>query len=227
MKITWLGQAGLLFEIGNKTVIVDPYLSDSVAKIQPQNYRRQPIDERFLRYQPDIIVITHAHLDHLDAETLRHYLIPEASPLVLAPDGSWQKLRELFPNKANYVLFNTGTTWHEGGVTLRAVKAEHSDPAAIGLILSAEGKNYYITGDTLYNEQVFDSLPDMPIEGLFLPINGVGNNMNIADAQAFATRVRARRTVPMHFGLFDELDATAFDVEGCVVPQIYAAISLN
>ena len=32
MKITWLGQAGLLFEIEDKTIVIDPYLSDSVAK---------------------------------------------------------------------------------------------------------------------------------------------------------------------------------------------------
>lgn len=37
MRITWLGQAGLLFETGGLKIVVDPYLSDSVAKLQPQN----------------------------------------------------------------------------------------------------------------------------------------------------------------------------------------------
>ncbi len=37
MKITWLGQAGLLFESNGIKLIVDPYLSDSVEKINPQN----------------------------------------------------------------------------------------------------------------------------------------------------------------------------------------------
>lgn len=32
MKITWLGQAGLLFETGETTILVDPYLSNSVEK---------------------------------------------------------------------------------------------------------------------------------------------------------------------------------------------------
>ena len=37
MKITWLGQAGLLFETNGVTIIVDPYLSDSVKEINPRN----------------------------------------------------------------------------------------------------------------------------------------------------------------------------------------------
>ena len=40
MKITWIGQAGLIFEIHNKIIVVDPYLSDSVEKINPLNFRR-------------------------------------------------------------------------------------------------------------------------------------------------------------------------------------------
>ena len=45
MKITWLGQAGLLFETDGKRILVDPYLSDSVRAINPKNYRRVPVDE--------------------------------------------------------------------------------------------------------------------------------------------------------------------------------------
>ena len=33
MKIIWLGQSGLLFVSGNKKIVVDPYLSDSLKKI--------------------------------------------------------------------------------------------------------------------------------------------------------------------------------------------------
>lgn len=47
MKITWLGQAGLLLQGAGITVMIDPYLSDSVAALQPENHRRQPVDERF------------------------------------------------------------------------------------------------------------------------------------------------------------------------------------
>ncbi|MBQ8817576.1 MAG: MBL fold metallo-hydrolase, partial [Clostridia bacterium] len=201
MKITWLGQAGLMFETENKIILVDPYLSDNVKNFEPKNYRRVPVDERFLKINPDVIIITHNHLDHLDKETLKYYLTEDAHCLVLAPNGSWQELRK-FGGNSNYVLFNNGTTWTEGKLTFTAVKAEHSDPYAIGVIINAEGKNYYVTGDTLYNEQVFESLPDIEIEAVFLPVNGVGNNMNMKDAARFARRVNAKYTVPVHFGMF-------------------------
>lgn len=52
MKITFLGQNGLLIESKNSKIIVDPYLSDAVAKIEPENTRRQPVDESFFSIKP-------------------------------------------------------------------------------------------------------------------------------------------------------------------------------
>ena len=225
MKITWLGQAGLLFETEGKTIDIDPYLSDSVAKVNPKNYRRFPVDERYLNIKPDMIICTHNHLDHLDRETLDHYFTAGAKMLVFAPNGGWQDLRT-YGGDNNYILFNIGTEWNEGPIRLRAVAAEHSDPGAIGVLLSAEGKTYYITGDTLYSERVYASLPAEEIEAVFLPINGVGNNMNAADASRFAKRVGAKHAVPVHFSLFDEMTADGFVHPGKVVPKAFEEIIL-
>ena len=226
MKITYLGQAGLLFETGGKMIIIDPYLSDSVAKIEPQNIRRTPIDERFLQINPDVIVVTHNHADHLNKETLCHYLTAESKTLVFAPCSAWKELRKFGGLRNNYICFNTGTTWTDGDTVFRAVKAEHSDEYAIGVIISAEDKNYYITGDTLYNERVFESLPDIKIDAVFLPVNGVGNNMNFADAKRFAQRINANRVVPIHIGTFDNLSAKDWDCENKVIPSLYKGINL-
>ena len=54
MKITWIGQAGLILKSQGKTVIVDPYLSDSVKKVNPHNYRRVPVDTNLFGIKPDI-----------------------------------------------------------------------------------------------------------------------------------------------------------------------------
>ena len=147
MTLTWLGQAGLLFKTDGKTILVDPYLSDSVAKVQPQNYRRIPINEAFLKIKVDILVITHSHLDHLDRETLCHYLNEDSEILVLAPSGAWQEVRKFGGLKNNYVLFNSGTSWSEGNIKFRAVKAEHSDDFAIGVIITAENSNLVLLTD--------------------------------------------------------------------------------
>ena len=222
MKCTWLGQAGLLFETGGFQILIDPYFSDSVEKINPKNYRRVPVEEGFFRVKPDVMVFTHNHLDHYDPETVKHFLTPERSVTVLSPKSVWDEVRKLGGNH-NYVLFNCHTQWTEGGIRFTAVKAEHSDLFAIGVIIDDGEKKYYITGDTLYNEEIFPDIPD-DIYALFLPVNGVGNNMNMEDAARFARRVNARKTVPIHFGLFDNLDVTNFDCPNRSIPKIYEII---
>ena len=59
MKITWIGQAGLYIEAEGLKILVDPYLSDSVGKVNPKNARRVAVDEAFLAIEPDVIVCTH------------------------------------------------------------------------------------------------------------------------------------------------------------------------
>lgn len=224
MKITFLGQAGLLFETNDKTIVIDPYLSNSVEKINFKNRRRQAIDERFLKIRPDVLIFTHDHPDHYDEETVKHYFRENSKILVLSPFSVWKEVKK-FGGDNNYVMFNAGTQWSEGGVVFRAIDAEHSDDYAIGVLLEAEEKKYYITGDTLYNEKIFHIVPE-GIYAIFLPINGAGNNMNVADAKQFAERIRAEKVVPLHFGLFDSMTGEELHLNNKVVPMIYKEIEL-
>ena len=224
MKITWLGQAGLLFETNGVTIIVDPYLSDSVKEINPRNYRRVPVDERFLKLEPDVIVLTHDHLDHTDPETLKHYLKEDGGVCVLASQNAWNEVRK-FGGLHNYVMFNRHTQWTEKGVRFTAVKAEHSDTCAVGVIIEAEGKKYYITGDTLYNSDIFEDLPN-DIDYVFLPINGVGNNMNFEDGKRFCEKIGAK-AIPLHCGLFDNIDMNGFGYDNKTVPEFYREIVIE
>lgn len=205
MKITWLGQAGFLFENENVKIIIDPYLSESCLKLNKNNFRRFPVDENFLKIKPDIIILTHNHLDHTDPDTLKHYINEDSAVTVLASENAWNAVRVMGGNN-NYVMFNEGTEFTEKGITFRAVYANHSDSAAIGVVFECEGKTYYITGDTLYNNKIFDSLAIKP-DVVFLPVNGVGNNMNLYDACRFVDKIGAKAAVPCHFGLHDDLSA--------------------
>lgn len=222
MKITWLGQAGLLFETAEQKIMIDPYLSDSVEKINPKNYRRSAVDESIFEIRPDIMIFTHCHLDHYDPETVAHFLTPETNMLVLAPSSVWGEIRKI-GGANNYVQFDRRTSWTEQGIRFTAVKAEHSDIYAIGVLIEDGEKTYYVTGDTLYNEEIFQDLPEN-IYAVFLPINGVGNNMNPTDAARFAQRSKAKKAVPLHFGMFDELDPEAFVCENRVLPELYQEI---
>ena len=136
----------------------------------------------------------------------------------------WDEVRKIGGNN-NYILFNRHTEWTQSGIRFAAAKAEHSDVTPIGVIIDDGERKYYVTGDTLYNEEIFGDIPS-DIYALFLPVNGVGNNMNMTDAARFAKRINAERTVPIHIGMFDELTAESFYCENKVIPKIYEEIML-
>lgn len=219
MKVTWLGQGGLLFETNGKKIMIDPYLSDSVEKINPKNYRRVPVDERIFTVKPDVMIFTHCHLDHYDPKTVKRFITEETKMLVLAPSSVWGDVRKIGGDN-NYVQFDRHTSWTEGDICFSAVKAVHSDMYAIGIIIEAEGKRYYVTGDTLYNEEIFGDVPD-DIDVVFLPVNGVGNNMNMTDAARFVAHIHAKCAVPIHVGMFDEICPEEFKCENRVILEMY------
>ena len=225
MKITYLGQNGLFIESKNSKIYIDPYLSDSVARTEPKNKRRQPIDAKYLLIKPDVIVITHMHGDHYDIETLDVLLYNNEKCTLIIPPSVFVLVKKRYPQN-NCVYMRNGTSYTINGILYTAVKAEHTDPEAIGIIVSAEEKNLYITGDTLYNENVFASLPKICLDVVFMPINGYGNNMNAVDAKRFANRIDAKTVVPVHFGMFDDLTGQELACENKVIPEIYKEIKI-
>ena len=166
----------------------------------------------------------------LDPETLERFLAPGRKPAtVLAPENAYRKLLE-FGGKHNYVLLAPHSVWSEGGVTFYSVKAEHSDRSAAGFIIDDGNKTYYVSGDTLYNYDVIDdvlSLVESGVDYAFLPINGVGNNMNAKDAADFAYEIGAKTAVPLHWGLFDSLDPAEFDFEDAMLLEVYKETELK
>ena len=224
MKITWLGQAGLLFEKNGFKIMIDPYLSDSVEKLNPKSYRRVAVDESLFEIKPDVMIFTHNHLDHYDPETAQKFISKDTKITVLSPVSVWNEVRKIGGDN-NFVQFNRHTSWSENNVKFTAVKAEHSDKDAIGVIIDDSDKKYYIAGDTLNNEEILKDIPKDSY-ALFLPINGVGNNMNMADGKSFCERINPKIAIPLHFGMFDEIDANKFSYENKKIPEIYKEIKL-
>lgn len=229
MKVTWLTQAGLLLQSDKITILVDPYLSDAVGKVCEAKHRRIPVDESYFAVEPDVILITHKHLDHLDPETLSVYLGEGRKPkCVMAPSGAYREL-VLMGGEHNYVLLDPHSVWSECGVTFYSVRAAHSDTEACGFIIDDADKTYYISGDTLYNFDVIDDVLDLVENGVdyaFLPINGKGNNMNARDAADFAYEIGAHTAIPLHYGLFDDIDPEAFDFEDAMILEPYSEVDL-
>ena len=224
MRITWLGQAGLLFEKNGFIIMIDPYLSDSIGTLNPSKHRHYPVDEKVFQLKPDVMIFTHDHLDHFDPETAEKFLHANSSVTVLSPQSVWDKVRH-YPGNHNRVMLSPGTTWTENGIRFTAVQAEHSDPKAIGIILDDGEKKYYITGDTLYNESIFPHIPN-DIYAVFLPINGQGNNMNMVDAANFSSRIGAKVTVPIHYGLFDDIQIETFHANNVVTLKLFKEMEI-
>ena len=65
LVVTWLGQAGFRFDVGGRTVLVDPFFGDHEARTYPP----PPLEQ--LAAGVEWLLVTHEHLDHLDPYSLR------------------------------------------------------------------------------------------------------------------------------------------------------------
>ena len=222
MKVTWLGQAGLLFQTESTTILVDPYFSDSAASVAC--HRKMPVDPSVWEIKPDLCLFTHVHIDHYDPETAKHFVNENTEVTVLSPASVWEKIR-LQGGKNNFVRVSPGVMWSQGDVEIQVVPAVHSDPLAVGFVIQHKGKLYYVTGDTLYSTDVTCEIP-YPVDVVFLPINGKGNNMNATDASKFASEIGAKLAVPVHFGMLDDIDPACFVYENTKIPKIYKEMTL-
>ena len=229
MKVTWLTQNGLLFQNSRFKIMVDPYLTDSLGEIKPEKKRRIPADESYFGVSPDVVLITHDHIDHLDMRTIEKLAHNAEKPILfLACESAYNKLVSL-GGEHNYVLLAPHSVWSENGVTFYAVHAEHSDRSAVGFIIDDAKQTYYISGDTLYNYDVIDDVLDLAPDGVdyaFLPINGRGNNMNARDAADFAYEIGAKCAIPVHYGLTDDVTADEFDFDDRMILTPYEETKL-
>ena len=72
---------------------------------------------------------------------------------------------------------------------------------AFGIIVRAEGKTLYFSGDTLFDERLFDVKQYHP-DVAFLCINGKLGNMNVTEALCVARAIGAKINVPNHYDMF-------------------------
>ena len=229
MKVTWLGQNGFVFENTKIKIMVDPYLTDSLGALKPEKKRRFPADESYFSISPDVILITHEHVDHLDMATLeRIFTSLDKEITILASESVYNKLDGAVANH-NLVLLAPHSVYSLGGVTFYSVHAEHSDRSAVGFIIDDAKQTFYISGDTLYNYDVIDDVLDLAPDGVdyaFLPINGRGNNMNARDAADFAYEIGAKCAIPVHYGLTDDLTDEEFDFDDRMILTPFKEVKL-
>ena len=89
-RLWWLGQSGFLLFADGKTILFDPYLSDSLTrKYASTDKPHTRVTERVLCPERitglNCITSSHTHTDHLDAETLVPLLKSNPSAKLLIP----------------------------------------------------------------------------------------------------------------------------------------------
>ena len=184
VTIMFVGHGSLVFAFGGKTIHVDPFsrLAD---------YSTLP--------KADLILITHAHHDHLDPVAIRAIRTP-ATQVIVAPVCEGEV--------AGAVVLRNGEAKTVLGVKVEAVPAYnlvhkapdgsffHPKGAGNGYVLTFGDTRVYVAGDT-------ENVPEMKalkgIDVAFLPMN-LPYTMTpemVADA---ARAFRPKILYPYHFG---------------------------
>ena len=202
MKLTWLGQHGLALESAGRLLMVDPYLLDTMSKTVGTEFGRcVPVDEAWAKVRPDMVLLTHDHIDHVDMPSLQAIVTDEKNVEMLCGVNAWNKVRGQLPGDHNYIMMKPGCVWTGDTFRVRAIAARHSDETGVGYVIQAEGLTVVVSGDTLYFTDAAKEVGENADIAVVV-MNGKGNNMNCRDAAQYCADIHARVAIPTHWGLF-------------------------
>ena len=219
MHIWWLGQSGFLVQITGENILLDPYLSDSMTARYAETdtaYERITglvVDPSLLSFV-DVVVSSHAHMDHLDPGTLPFVLSGDAAFVCAA--GSEQLAAERSGRLPDAVLgIDDDATF--GGFTIQAVPAYHEGaPEAVGYVVRNGAYVLYHAGDTRRVQGVAEAVQPHGADVALVPICGQHGTMNGTDAARLAFEAGAVVAIPSHYEMFRcETDNTRRFVAEC------------
>ncbi len=194
MIIRPIGQSGYIVKTETATLVIDPYLSDAVNRVAGRP-RLLPVPVPPEDIVADAVICTHDHIDHLDPDSVGK--MPENTHFITTAKG-----REVLFEKSqtNVSVLTAGECKTIGDCKIIAVFARHTTEA-FGIVLKAEGKTLYFSGDTLFDEELFD-LSSFSPDACFICINGRLGNMNVEEALAVAKAIGAPCNIPNHYDMF-------------------------
>jgi len=205
-QLTYVGHSTVVIEMNGIRVVTDPLLRARVAHIR----RYAPVPDLDLLEPPDVVLLSHLHLDHCDLPSL-HRLGTDVR--LIAPRGAGSLLRrrgfrqvvELIPGQETAV----------GPVRVVATFAEHSGfrppigprALAVGFLLTGTQRVYF-AGDT----GLFPEMAELggSLDVALLPVWGWGRTLGpghldpLRAAQALRL-LRPAMAVPIHWGTFAAL----------------------
>ena len=239
LAAAWIGHATVLLRIGGVTILTDPVFSLRVglgfglATAGPRRLQRPAlaIDE----LPPvDVILLSHAHFDHLDRPSLAR--LPKQCDVVtfrgvgdLVRDLHFRSVTEIEWGDAHRIgdLLVTGMpVQHWGARTFYDTHRGYG-----GFLLAAGGRRVLYGADTAYHEQWQGTAPvDLAILGIGAYDPYIAAHATPEQAMAMAGHVGAKNVLPVHHSTFrlshepvaepiERMLAAANDVSRIVIRQ--------
>ena len=227
----WLGQAGFVLTTGRRRLMIDPYLSDSLA----EKYRGTATPHDRLMAAPvrvdelgplDLVLVTHHHTDHMDPATLAPLAAEQPGLRFVVPAASREEARRrIGVGDDRLILMDAGAVVEPfAGLRIEALRAAHET-----LERDAEGRHRFLgyaiavpasdgstitivhSGDTVPFEGQVADLSRVGPDLLLLPVNGrpaslaargIAGNLTLEEAVTLAAATGAGALVAHHHGMF-------------------------
>jgi L-ascorbate metabolism protein UlaG (beta-lactamase superfamily) len=221
-RIWWLGQSGFLVYVAGKTILFDPYLSDSLTrKYANTDKPHERITERVIAPERltgiDVITSSHNHIDHLDSETLLPLLKSNPAASLVVPRANVAfALDRLGRIDEKLIPVDAGQSVQVKGVEFTGIPAAHNTVERdergqcryLGYVVTIGKTRVYHSGDTLLHDGLVAALKPHRVDLCLVPINGnkperrVAGNLNGAEAAWLSREIGAKLAIPHHFDLF-------------------------
>jgi L-ascorbate metabolism protein UlaG (beta-lactamase superfamily) len=211
LATAWLGHATLLLRVGGMTILTDPVFSSRIGiglGLLTGGPKRLVAPALSIGELPplDLILISHAHFDHLDRPSLHR--LPKSTPIIAAHDTS-DLIRDI--GFSNITELRWGETRRMGPLNITARPVAHWGARAFydshrgyaAFLLETDRRRVLYGADTAFCDFFRD------LGGVDLAILGIGGynpyvqaHATPEQAWAMANDAKAQFVLPMHHSTF-------------------------
>jgi L-ascorbate metabolism protein UlaG (beta-lactamase superfamily) len=206
--LTWIGHASFLLQIEGLNILIDPNWSMWLKVVK--RLKRPGMHIESLP-SIDVVLVTHAHFDHLDRKTLRK--VAADQPIVV-PTGVGNLVQDL-----GFNIVHELTEWEQvqlGPLRVSLTPCHHWGARMLhdqhrgfgGFVIEAGKRSVFHCGDSAYFHGFEEIGRRFPIEIALLPIGAYEApsrrevHMNPEEAVRAFLELGANKLVPMHYGTF-------------------------